>query len=147
MTEKRFYVAESNLIDGYCVFDREKKYAFHPRQRKADCLNDAHTLNELAEENQDNKAMIEFLDTENTQITNEIKTRTQIQHQLEKENEQLKQQLKTKYIVNKQYEELQRLKKENKAVKEETQQLKWLIIHMGYTIKNENGTITLELKR
>ena len=104
-------------------------------------------LNELAEENQDNKAMIEFLDTENTQITNEIKTRTQIQHQLEKENEQLKQQLKTKHIVNKQYEELQRLKKENKAVKKETQQLKCLIIHMGYTIKNENGTITLELKR
>lgn len=50
MTEKRFYVAESNLIDGYCVFDREKKYAFHPRLREADCLNDAHTLNELYEE-------------------------------------------------------------------------------------------------
>ena len=51
MTEKRFYVAESNLSDGYCVFDREKKYAFHPRPRKADCLNDAYTLNELHEEN------------------------------------------------------------------------------------------------
>ena len=50
MTEnKRFYVAESNLIDGYCVFDKEKKYAFHPRPRKADCLNDAHTLNGLHE--------------------------------------------------------------------------------------------------
>ncbi len=55
MTEKRFYVAESNLIDGYCVFDREKKYAFHPRPRKVDCLNDAHTLNELHEENEELK--------------------------------------------------------------------------------------------
>ena len=23
---KRFYVAESRLTDGYCVFDKEKKY-------------------------------------------------------------------------------------------------------------------------
>lgn len=52
MTAERFYVAESNLIDGYCVFDREKKYAFHPKPRKADCLNDAHILNELHDENQ-----------------------------------------------------------------------------------------------
>ena len=33
------------------------------------------------------------------------------------ENEQLKQQLKTKVIVNKQYEELQRLKQENEQLK------------------------------
>lgn len=59
MTEnKRFYVAESNLIDGYCVFDREKKYAFTPRLRKADCLNDAHTLNELSEENEQLKQQL-----------------------------------------------------------------------------------------
>ena len=58
MTEKRFYVAESNLIEGYCVFDREKKYAFHPRPRKADCLNDAHTLNELHEENHKIKSIL-----------------------------------------------------------------------------------------
>lgn len=51
MTEKRFYIAESNLIDGYCVFDREKKYTFSPKPRWADCLNDVHILNELAEEN------------------------------------------------------------------------------------------------
>ena len=50
-------------------------------------------LNELAEENKDNKAMIEFLNIENNQIMNELKTRTQIQHQLEEENEQLKAQL------------------------------------------------------
>ena len=55
------------------------------------CLNDiADRLNELAEENKDNKAMIEFLSIENTQIMDEVKTRTQIQHQLEEENEQLK---------------------------------------------------------
>lgn len=56
MVEKRFYVAESNLTDGYCVFDREKKYAFTPRPRKADCLNDAHTFNELSEENEQLKS-------------------------------------------------------------------------------------------
>ena len=56
MTAKRFYVAESNLIDGYCVFDREKKYAFSPKPREADCLNDAHTLNELYEENEQLKS-------------------------------------------------------------------------------------------
>ena len=32
-------------------------------------------------------------------------------------------------------------------LQKETQQLKDLIILMGYTIKNENGTITLELKQ
>lgn len=49
---KRFYIAESNLVDGYCVFDRERKYSFSPRPRKADCLNDTHILNELVEENE-----------------------------------------------------------------------------------------------
>ena len=36
---------------------------------------------------------------------------------LREENDMLKQQLKTKVIVNKQYEELQRLKKENEQLK------------------------------
>ena len=40
------------------------------------------------------------------------------------ENEQLKQQLKTKVIVNKQYEELQRLKEENKQLKCELEDFK-----------------------
>lgn len=56
---KRFYVAESNLTDGYCVFDREKKYAFHPKPRKADCLNDAHILNELSDENEQLKQQLQ----------------------------------------------------------------------------------------
>ena len=91
MTEKRF---TSNCKLG--LFDGEES--------KIKCLLDngefksvnewISLLNELAEENYDNKAMIEFLSTENTQIMNELKTRTQIQHQLEKENEQLKQQIK-----------------------------------------------------
>lgn len=68
MTEKRFYVAESNLIDGYCVFDREKKYAFHPRPRKADCLNDAHTLNELNDENEQLKERLKLVRKDLTHI-------------------------------------------------------------------------------
>lgn len=60
MNKKRFYVAKSNLIDGYCVFDREKKYAFSPKPREADCLNDAHVLNELHKENQSLKKKLEF---------------------------------------------------------------------------------------
>lgn len=51
-------------------------------------------LNELYRKNQDNEAMIEFLSIENTQIKDEVKTRTRIQHQLEEENEQLKKELK-----------------------------------------------------
>ena len=82
MTEKRFYVAESKLIDGYCVFDREKKYAFCPRPRMADCLNDAHILNELAEENEQSKMMIATL--RNTVLD---------QEDLEKENKELKKEL------------------------------------------------------
>ena len=37
-------------------------------------------------------------------------------------------------------------KEENEKLKQELQQLKDLILHLGYTIKNENGTISLELK-
>lgn len=49
MTEnKRFYVAESNIIDGYCVFDKTKKYAFVPRDKKVDCLSDCDVLNKLS---------------------------------------------------------------------------------------------------
>ena len=65
MTEKRFYIAESNLIDGYCVFDREKKYVFSPKPRKADCLNDAHILNKLSDKN-------EQLKSENKRLTDKL---------------------------------------------------------------------------
>ena len=42
---------------------------------------------------------------------------------------------------------LNELAEENNELKKENEQLKDLIILMGYTIKNENGTITLELKQ
>ena len=45
-------------------------------------------------------------------------------NELNEENDVLKQQLQTKYVVNKQYEELQRLKKDNKELKKENEQLK-----------------------
>lgn len=37
--------------------------------------------------------------------------------------------------------------KKIRTVSKENQQLRDLILHMGYTIKNENGNITLELKQ
>lgn len=42
-------------------------------------------------------------------------------NELNDENDILKQQLQTKYIVNKQYEELQRLKKENEKLKKQVE--------------------------
>jgi hypothetical protein len=45
-------------------------------------------------------------------------------NELNDENEVLKQQLKTKYIVNKQYEELQKVKEENEELKSENQHIK-----------------------
>lgn len=43
---------------------------------------------------------------------------------LEKENDILEQKLKTRYIVNKQYEEKERLKKENKELKKQIEDCK-----------------------
>ena len=83
MTEKRFTFADGFKI----VAIRDNGEIMNSKQV-------CEKLNELYGENQDHKAMIEFLDTENTQIMNELKTRTQIQHQLEEENEQLKQLIK-----------------------------------------------------
>lgn len=83
MTEKRFYVAKSNLIDGYCVFDKEKKYAFSPKPRKADCLNDAHILNELHEENRELQRHLDVMRSGALTDDKRIK-------ELYNENEQLK---------------------------------------------------------
>lgn len=49
-------------------------------------------------------------------------------NELFNENDVLKQKLKTKYIVNKQYEEMKRLQKENEKLKEQKQRL---IHHMN----------------
>lgn len=100
MIEKRFYVAESNLIDGYCVFDREKKYAFHPRLRKADCLNDVRILNELHNKNEQLRQKVDF-----------YKYFQKDARELEKENEGLKREinmLKTTIGRNEAY--IQRMK-------------------------------------
>lgn len=99
MTEKRFYVAESKLIDGYCVFDREKKYVFSPRPRMADCLNDAHTLNELAEENIELHIQLDFLKDENQHMRYLVNNNEQLQ---ERNNRQAKQLDKLYTLIEKQ---------------------------------------------
>lgn len=60
-------------------------------QRKWACLKEAHRLDL---ENEELKTMNTFLDDENSQINNELKTRTALQHRLKEENEQLKEELK-----------------------------------------------------
>ena len=50
---------------------------------------------------------------------------------LEKENDRLRQQLKTKVIVNRQYEEKERLKKENRVLKKDLNKLYNLLIDKG----------------
>ena len=83
MTGKRFTVIDHNEWS-------EGDIIYYDDGEEMGWMDVCDKLNELHEKNQDNEAMIEFLSTENTQIWNELKTRTQIQHQLEKENEQLK---------------------------------------------------------
>ena len=60
-------------------------------------------------------------------------------NELNDENDILKQQLQTRYIVNKQYEELQRLKKENKLLKQKIQRWKTL-----YEIKDAEVTARVD---
>jgi len=83
MTEKRFVPIGVEWTDGFIQDHEDDKDLFNVG---AVCK----LLNAFHEKNQDNEAMIEFLSTENSQIRDEIKTRTQIQHQLEEENVQLK---------------------------------------------------------
>ena len=60
-------------------------------------------------------------------------------NELNDENDILKQQLQTKYIVNKQYEELQRLKKENEQLKQKIQRWKNL-----YELKDSEVTARVD---
>ena len=90
MSDKRFdLVCEGNLEwllqSGLFISIKDKN-----TNKKITLQQCYDLLNNFAKENQDNKVMIEFLNTENTQIMNELKTRTQIQHQLEQDNKQLK---------------------------------------------------------
>ena len=93
MTEKQYSLVYYADKGGAFIKNNETGTEWYHDSR-ASLLEIVNELNGLAEENYDNKAMIEFLSTENTQIMNELKTRTQIQHQLEEENEQLKEELK-----------------------------------------------------
>lgn len=56
---------------------------------------------------------------------------------LNDENGVLKQQLKSKYIVNKQYEELQKVKEENEQLKKENRELKSILQDIGLIMTNE----------
>lgn len=61
MTEnKRFYVAESNLTEGYCIFDKKKQYSFGPRKKLKNCLSTCNVLNELYDENTQLKNKLKF---------------------------------------------------------------------------------------
>jgi len=92
MTEKRYSLVYYADKGGAFIKNNENGTEWYHDSR-ASLLEIVDNLNELSEENKDNKAMIEFLSTENIQIMDAVKTRTQIQHQLEEENEQLKTQL------------------------------------------------------
>ena len=76
MTE-RFTIKDSTITDGYCIFDKEKKYHFVPNDNKNALMSTVKTLNELSEENEQLK--IRCGDGE------------QIIRDLKKENERLKQ--------------------------------------------------------
>ena len=52
-------------------------------------------------------------------------------NELHEENDVLKQELKTKVVVNRQYEELQTLKKENEQLKEQVGELKKEIVELS----------------
>lgn len=90
---KRWEIIDEEFVSytgGFAYLISNGECKFHVWERKEDAEKICNKLSELTEKSQDNKAMIEFLSTENTQIMNELRTRTQIQHQLEEENEQFK---------------------------------------------------------
>jgi len=159
MTGKRFksrcYEKQKNVViydEGNKLFDvsyRDFGDAYYLKMKLSPVID---KLNELAEENQDNKAMIEFLSTENTQIMNELKTRTQIQHQLEEENEQLKRQIgnleHTRDFCADVLADCERIETENKELK---RQVKKTIFHIDVMIdvsapNTERISVLLDLK-
>ena len=128
MTEKRFAILDGIKKGTHSgIWDNQKQN----NQRMGDELwvgEVVGMLNEgvmIAEENTQLKSRVEHLerkiDRERTSYQKQHeKWQTEATQQitkLKKENDELKQQLKTKYIINKQYEELQRLKEENKQLK------------------------------
>ena len=93
MTEKRFDIVGKEFVgytEGYAYIIRDNSIVCEPhRWRQWSVWEDKEDVEDLCD----------FL------------------NELNDENDILKQQLQTRYIVNKQYEELQRLKKENELLK------------------------------
>ena len=105
MSEKRFVVGtDSNSMEVYILDNVTKEYPF--------CLacENIDGFDPLIHEGMSVVALLNQLNGEN--------------EQLRQENDVLNQQLKTKVIVNKQYEELQRVKKENEQLRQTNEQLK-----------------------
>lgn len=61
----------------------------------------------------------------------DLKDCCKLLNELNEENDVLKQQLKTRYVVNKQYEELQRLREENKELKLQLEAFKDKLCELG----------------
>lgn len=133
MTEKRYFKREWEeeyyIFDSYTISEKEfdEKVEYEDYQAFADSMTGEEVIDRL------NKYNKEYLDCHNDVL------------RLEKENDELKQQLRTKYIVNKQYEELQRVKQENRELKKENKQLKQLIKKTLETTPIEH-TLAIELK-
>ena len=104
MTDEQFEMYISDCDDKFCIMCESTNFQIigdyliclncGMKYKNDNSKESVDLLNELYRKNQDNEAMIEFLSTENTQINDELKTRTQIQHQLEEENEELKNELR-----------------------------------------------------
>jgi len=128
MTEKRFYVDKNgdfrDTKTGNIIVDFG--YSFNGM----DCKMILDLLNKLNDE-------CEFLEIENESLEDGATKYAELYHKSLKENEELKQQLKTRVIVNKQYEELQRLKKENEQLKKV---LGAILLEVRRDISNTNQT-------
>ena len=139
MSEKRFTIHKENMYkedwydypfcikeDGEVVLETIPLYI---AEKVRDKLNEQQTTID------EQKIIIEERDVANERLNrflNEIGLEKEyikwefkkgVLNELNEENDVLKQQLKTKYVVNKQYEELQRLKKDNKELKKENKRL------------------------
>ncbi len=130
MNEKRFITIDHST----CVFDKITKEEYVCIDREEAFLV-CKRLNEQQATIDEQKIIIEERDVANERLNrflNEIGLEKEyikwefkkgVLNELNEENDVLKQQLKTKYVVNKQYEELQRLKKDNKELKKENKRL------------------------
>jgi actin-related protein len=101
MTEKRFKLSKVRLNNPNAIRDDGEPLT---QQEVVDLLNSQDSRIKYLERKIDRER-----NATQTQHEKWDKQATERIKELEKENDELKQQLKTKYIVNKQYEELQKL--------------------------------------